>query len=71
MKSESERKSLGGAPGHLVGEKGGVYLLLGHLQQAGWAKGCADAEEGKRGILRFPVLTVQLLDLASDVQPLQ
>ena len=71
MKSESGRKSLGGAPGHLVGEKGGVYLLLGHLQQAGWAKGCADAEEGERGILRFPVLTVQLLDLATDVQSLQ
>ena len=52
-------------------KKGGVYLLLGHLQQAGWAKGCADAEKGKRGVLRFPVLTVQLLYLASDVQPLQ
>ena len=52
---------------HLVGEKGGVYLLLGHLQQAGGAKGGADAEEGKRGLLCFSVLTMQLLDLPSDV----
>ena len=67
MKSESGRNSLGGAPGHLVGEKGGVYLLLGHLQQAGRAKWGADAKEGEGRLLRFSVLTMQLLDLPSDV----
>ena len=56
-----------GGKSHLVGEKGGVYLLLGHLQQAGRAKGGADAKEGKRGLLGFSVLAMQLLDLPSDV----
>ena len=52
---------------HLVGEKGGVYLLLRHLEQAGGAKGCADAKEGEGGLLGFPVLAMELLDLATDV----
>ena len=59
-----------GAPGHLVGEKGGVYLLLGHLQQAGWAKGCADAEEGERRVLALPVLAVERFNFSSDVETL-
>ena len=53
-----------------MGEKGGVYLLLGHLQQTGGSKGGADAKKGEGGLLGFSVLTMQLLDLASDVKPL-
>ena len=51
----------------LVGEKGGVYLLLGHLEQTGRAKGGADAKKGEGRLLRFSILTMQLLDLPSDV----
>ena len=58
---------LGWCESHLVGEKGGVYLLLGHLEQAGRTKGCADAKKGEGRLLRFSVLTMQLLDLPSDV----
>ena len=70
MKVE-EKASKGGAPGHLVGEKGGVYLLLGHLQQAGGAKGGADAEEGERRILALPVLAVERFNFSSDVETLK
>ena len=68
--SEDFRKDLhswGGCRSHLVWEKGGVYLLLGHLEQAGGSKGGADAKEGEGGLLCFSVLTMQLLDLPSDV----
>ena len=58
---------VGGWKSHLVEEKGGVYLLLGHLEQAGRAEGGADAKEGEGRLLRLSVLTVQLLDLPPDV----
>ena len=46
-------------------------LLLGHLEEGGRPERRADAEEGQRRVLRFPILPVQRFDSTPNVQALK